>query len=190
MRVVLGDGTGSGSLVEQAIKEIIEQYGKELKYYKFEKMDIKPCYNCGACQSKHPGRCAVKDGSDQYILDMMDSEACLWITPIFLGGYNSATKKAIDKLVRTGNPLFQVVEGRLQHLNCGNEPGKKGVFMGIGIASTDTTTKEREDFKMLLKENGMITVNHSICDIIEPTDAVEVMVQKIKAVLKKGESLL
>ena len=190
MKLVVGDGTKSGSKVGAIIKEICEQDYKDFKYYKFEEMDIKPCYNCGACQSKHPGRCGVKDGSDQYILDVIDSDGGLWITPIFLGGYNSATKKGIDKLVRTGNPLFQVVEGRMQHLNGICEPGKKGLFMAIGIADEETTDGEREDFKMLLKENGMITVNHSVCEIIEPTDTRELMLVKIKALLKEGERVI
>ena len=60
----------------------------------------------------------------------------------------------------------------------------------INVADEETTDGEREDFKMLLKENGMITVNHSVCEIIEPTDTRELMLVKIKALLKEGERLI
>lgn len=189
MRLVVGDGTKVGSSVEVALREICSQSEGAYKYYKLAEMDIKPCYNCGACLKKHPGRCAVKDESDQLILEVLEREGVMWVTPIFLGGYNGHTKKAVDKLVRTGNPLFQMVDGRIQHMSYRSKQGRKDVYIGIGVADEKTTEKEKEDFKMLIKENGMVSVSHAICSIIEPTDTKDMMIEKLKLAMGEGEQM-
>ena len=48
---------------------------------------------------------------------MKKARTCIWVSPITLGGYNSITKKFIDKMALIGIPTMIVYKGRLQHPN-------------------------------------------------------------------------
>ncbi|PHV69325.1 hypothetical protein CS063_16380 [Sporanaerobium hydrogeniformans] len=153
---IIMDGTKGENSLEAAFKEIASECKEELAYFKLEDFHITPCRNCGGCSYKTPGRCVFKDDTPQLIEVVRQARRCVWITPITLGGYNSITKRLVDKMVLIGVPTMIVYKGRLQHPNSIKEVSD-GTYIGVGIVNKDTTEKEKESFKFLIKENGLIT---------------------------------
>ncbi len=184
MTSVIMDGTKGKNTIGEAIEELVQQSKEDILYFKLEDLDIKPCRNCGGCTYKKPGECVFEDDMPQLLEVIRRARACIWVTPITLGGYNSITKKVIDKLQLIGIPTMIVYKGRLQHPNSlkGIDDGN---FISIGIVEETTTDKEKENFKFLIKENGLITCSIGYPFLVEGVKDKE----KIKEVLDEALSI-
>ncbi len=185
MKSVIMDGTKGKNTIGEVVEELAQQIKEEIHYFKLEDLDIKPCRNCGGCSYKTPGQCVFKDDMPQILEVIKKARVCIWVTPITLGGYNSITKKVIDKLQLIGIPTMIVYKGRLQHPNS-LSGADEGSFISIGIEGETTTEKEKEDFKFLIKENGLITCSIGYPFLVKGTEDRQEMKETLEKALSIG----
>ena len=83
--------------------------------FDLDSMEIKPCRGCFACWVKHPGSCAIRDDEEQILKAVVQSDILVWLTPITFGGYSSALKKALDRIVPIALPFLVQFHGEVHH---------------------------------------------------------------------------
>ncbi len=113
-----GPADGRGAL-HRRIKEIAENEGRSrgftVQAFDLDGLDIKPCRGCFACWLKHPGTCAIKDEQEPVLRAMAAADIAIWITPVTFGGYSSALKKSLDRMIPNILPFFIKVRGEVHH---------------------------------------------------------------------------
>ena len=101
------------------IRDVLEREsgkrGFTVTAFDLDSMEIKPCRGCFACWVKHPGTCAIRDDEERILRAVVRSEILVWLTPITFGGYSSALKKALDRIIPISLPFFIKSHGEIHH---------------------------------------------------------------------------
>ena len=150
MRVVVFDGLEKERRMANALKDMIRKRSKEFSDFKLKNMNILPCRSCGACGCKTPGKCIIDDDMPKILKAFAPSSMVVSITPIRFGGYSSQLKKAVDRLMIIGEPLYEVKKGHLLH------PMRYGdkAFIVVGFVE-DKLPGQEEAFKVLVTNNAL-----------------------------------
>ncbi|WP_461612662.1 flavodoxin family protein [Clostridium sp. Marseille-QA1073] len=179
MRAVILDGFEEENLIGAILKKMFEGKGEEFSYFKLKDMNILPCRSCGACSHKTPGKCVFEDEMPSIIKAFAKSDVMIMLTPIRFGGYSSQLKKALDKFVAVGLPLYIVKDGHMLH------PMRydSKLIIGIGIALKDVKGAEN-NFRTLVERNGLNMQCTQKTLIFKPSDDIRKIKHEIEDVLR------
>lgn len=149
MNIVVLDSFATKEVLNFDFEKILATLGGSLRYFKLENMNIQLCRGCGACGDLSPGRCILDDDMEEIFEAIAESTHIVLLTPLVFGGYSSTLKKALDRFMVLGLPLYEVRDGRLYHQS---RYEKKHY---IGIALTDLYREGRaKNFKNLVFQNA------------------------------------
>ncbi len=109
------EGGAACRTVRDAASAEFESHGWSVRTFDLDAMSIKPCVGCFACWLQHPGICAVKDDTEEYLKAYIASDAVVWISPVTFGGASSALKKALDRSIPVALPFFHKTQGEIHH---------------------------------------------------------------------------
>ncbi len=121
VRAVILDGTTSGPQSDTGrqaltlVQEKLRQAGWTSAPQRLAELDIAPCLGCFGCWLKTPGRCLIRDDAEQVLAAAAVADLWVLITPITWGGYSSALKKGMDRLIPLLLPFFQRVQNEAHH---------------------------------------------------------------------------
>jgi hypothetical protein len=73
------------------------------------------CLGCFECWTKTPGLCRINDVGREIARSMIGSDLAIYLTPVTFGGYSSALKKAVDRIICLVLPFFKRVDGEVHH---------------------------------------------------------------------------
>jgi len=182
LRAVILDGFKEENIIGTVLKKMFEEKGKEFSYFKLKDMNILPCRSCGACSYKTPGKCVFEDDMANVIRAFAKSDVMIMLTPIRFGGYSSQLKKALDKFVAVGVPLYMVKDGHMLH------PMRydSKLIIGIGMALKDLKGAEN-NFRTLVERNGLNMQCTQKTLIFKSSDDIRKIKHEIEDVLR-GEA--
>ena len=119
MRAVILDGSAAGDevlgLARESLSTALDASGWEVEAVTLRDLDIAWCAGCFGCWVKTPGLCVVQDDSEQVSRSFIGSHLAVYLTRVTFGGFSSILKKAVDRAIGLGSPLFQKVEGEVHH---------------------------------------------------------------------------
>lgn len=81
-------------LLAEALRPI-ESPAHEVRLFRLNQMDIKPCQNCGGCE--HTGCCIVNDDMGEIYAAIREADRFILASPIFFHGVSAQTKAMIDR---------------------------------------------------------------------------------------------
>lgn len=150
MSITILNGFESESPIINSCKKLLEEMGEDFIYFHLKEMNILPCKSCGSCGHRTPGECILDDDIHGVLRAMARSEVLILLTPIRFGGFSSQIKKAWDRAMVMGLPLYIVKDGHMLH------PMRYGdkALIAIGIIEDDVTGQE-ENFKLTLERNAL-----------------------------------
>ena len=177
--MVILDGFEEENIIGAILKKMFEEKDKEFSYFKLKDINILPCRSCGACAYKTPGKCVFEDDMANIIRAFVKSDVMIMLTPISFGGYSSQLKKALDKFVAVGVPLYMVKDGHMLH------PMRydSKLIIGIGIALKDVKGVEN-NFRTLVERNGLNMQCTQKTLIFKPSDDIRKIKHEIEGALR------
>lgn len=186
MGVLILDGMEKKDAVVARVQSELEEKGAEYTYFRLRDMNIMPCRNCGGCAFKTPGECVFKDDNPKILQGIVHSDAIIIITQITFGGYNSITKKTLDKWGLLGLPVFVVREGRLQHPSRYTDQDVRGIEqLKITIGAGDgLDDEEKKCFEKLVAANDLLMNGTAQTVIIDRMENKEYFIHQIATSLK------
>jgi multimeric flavodoxin WrbA len=122
-------GGNSDILLQEALKPINRE-GHEVRLFRLNHMNIKPCQNCGGCDET--GVCVIKDDMDEIYNAVRAADRVILSSPIFFFALSAQSKIMIDR--------FQCLWCEKYLLNRpipGGQNGRKGLLMLIGGMKKD-----------------------------------------------------
>ncbi len=180
MSIVILDAMEGGNNISSNLKEVLTDTGNEIISFELKNMNILPCRSCGACGFKSPGKCVLQDDSHEILRAIARCSTFIMLTPIRFGGYTSTLKKAVDKFMSLGLPLYEVKNGHLLH------PARYGSKCIIGIGVYDGDSKDQETCFSRLVENNALNLQSSYRTLIlKPSYDAEKLKQEISSLLKE-----
>jgi len=81
-------------LLNEAIRGIREE-GHDIKVFKLNFMNIKPCQDCGGCEKN--GTCIINDDMDEIYDAIREADRIILASPIFFFGLSAQSKAMIDR---------------------------------------------------------------------------------------------
>lgn len=95
----------------------------EIKEMKFEEQDIlvsslmctRNCIGCFSCWTKHPKKCAIKDGFSNIVEFIKDSDELVIISKNRYGCYSAYTKRVLERCIGYVLPFFTIRNGEIHH---------------------------------------------------------------------------
>lgn len=181
MKSVVLDGFDNPNPIGNALKKLLNESGDDFSYFTLRDMNIMPCRSCGACGIKSPGKCIINDDIHEVMRAIAGSSLFIMITPIRFGGYSSQLKKAIDRTMPLGMPLYMVKKGHMLHpMRYGD---KSLVVMGL---VEDNIDGQEENFTKLVAGNALnMLLSYNKALIFKPSGDMADMEYRIKDVLKE-----
>lgn len=179
MSIVVLDAMEGENNISSNLKEVLTDTGNEVISFELKNMSILPCRSCGACGFKSPGKCVLQDDSHEILRAIARCSTIIMLTPVRFGGYTSTLKKAVDKFMSLGLPLYTVKHGHLLH------PARYGSKSIIGIGAYDGNSKDQEACFRRLVENNALNLQYSYKTLIlKPSDDAEKVKQELSSLLK------
>jgi len=153
--------------------------GRNIDYSRFRLPDltIRPCRSCGSCGEQTPGRCVQKDDMESVYRAIGPSDMLVFMTDITFGGYSSQLKKAVDRLMCMGFPLYKVKKG---HLVPPLRYTGKSLFV-IGQAENGISEEDADNFHLLASRNSLNFQYPYRSIVIHPEDNIQTVLQEVLA---------
>jgi multimeric flavodoxin WrbA len=176
MQTVILDAMGKDAPIAAAIVRALKSRGAKISRFQLRELNILPCRSCGSCACLTPGACVFSDEMPTIMRAIAPSTLLVLLTPVNFGGYAAALKKAVDKFLLMGLPLYIVQDGHLLH------PMRYGTksLLGIGVLDKNRPS-EAESFKDLVAQNALNMQFPYRAIIFQPTDGLA----KIEPVIEK-----
>lgn len=119
MKAVIFDASDKPDQEEAAIIRALEaefeRGGHSCRTFTLRDTRILPCRSCVACSFESPGQCVQKDDAHELLRAVVNAGVLVIVTPLRFGGYPSQLKKALDRFMVLGLPLYTVKKGRMLH---------------------------------------------------------------------------
>lgn len=187
MKVLVLDGFKNDDVhADEICKSIGNSFSRnsEVKRVKLCEKNISPCIGCFGCWLKKPGRCLIKDDSQQIVEKMINSDIVIYLTPIVFGGYSSDLKKILDRSICLVSPFFMKIKGEMHHRKRYDKyPG----IIGIGYIDTYESDQVK-NFKNLIYRNSINLHSPFQCaDVILKDDNSDIIKNKVSALINSLE---
>lgn len=169
--------------IYQYIKDVFTVHNG-IKRIRLAKQNISACTGCFGCWIKTPGKCPIKDDSQNIIQNIISSDIVIYFTPVIFGGYSPLLKKILDRSICLVSPFFTKINGEMHHKKRYN---KYPSIIGIGFM--DKHDKEQEEnFKNLIYRNSLnLHSPFEYSEIIFKEDTEDIIKQKLSILLRDIE---
>ncbi|MCF2138460.1 MAG: flavodoxin family protein [Candidatus Lokiarchaeota archaeon] len=163
MKVLLLNGSTLKEHSQQKFFDFLVEYLNslpiDLQIIHLKDKKIAYCNGCFYCWVKTPGKCIIKDDSEEIAKKIIQSDLLIYFTPITFGGYSSLLKRALDRQICLISPFFTKIKGEVHHKKRYN---KYPSLLGIGYQKQTTNPQmsgndlvEQQIFSKLLKRNSI-----------------------------------
>ncbi len=155
MNVLMLNGSqvhdASAAIVHEVAAARLERAGWRVSSLLPAEMKIAPCTGCFGCWVRTPGTCVIDDEGRDVARALVLSDLVLLITPVRFGGYSSALKKALDRIICVVSPSFMKIGGEVHH---GPRYERYPSLVAVGILDRHDDDGTRV-FKTLVRRNAI-----------------------------------
>jgi multimeric flavodoxin WrbA len=91
-----------------AVEQILsgaKQSGADTLLFAASDLDVKPCRGCFGCKNGDSG-CVIKDDMQKVYDELLDADALIFASPIYMGQMTGQAKVFMDRLFPTNSPKF------------------------------------------------------------------------------------
>ena len=98
---------GNSAQLLSAILKQAEANGAATNTYHLNKLTIKGCQACYHCRKEgHEGQCAIKDDMNQILKDILDADAVILASPVYMWQMTAQAKLFTDRLMPLLKPDY------------------------------------------------------------------------------------
>jgi multimeric flavodoxin WrbA len=126
MRIIAFLGSPrEGGNTETLLGAAMEGTGRDVRVFNLNKMDIKPCQNCGGCEET--GVCIIEDDMGGVYGAIRGADRIILASPVFFMGVSAQSKAMIDRC-----QAFWCEKYLMKRPIEAGRYGRKGLFLLVG----------------------------------------------------------
>ena len=103
---------GNSSTLADQVAAGASQAGAEVETVSLQKLNIRPCTGCDACQRAGGGHCNIDDDMEALYPKLMRADAILISSPIYWFALSAQTKLCIDRWYALESPKGSALAGK------------------------------------------------------------------------------
>lgn len=118
MRIALFDGAEEPGPMDpwlDAVEAGLAADGHAVRRFRLRERTLCQCKGCFECWVKTPGRCGVRDGAAELLQAMLGADLLVLASPTVMGMTTALTRRALERMLPTLHPHFEVTGGELHH---------------------------------------------------------------------------
>jgi hypothetical protein len=118
MRITILDGAevpGPMDAWVDAVEHGLASRGHAVRRLRLRDRTLLQCKGCFECWVKTPGRCGIRDGTEELLREALASELAVVAAPTSMGMTTALSRRATERLLPIIHPHFEVVGGELHH---------------------------------------------------------------------------
>lgn len=109
------DDDSTLATIARFLERELERTGWTVEPWLLRSSEIAFCRGCFDCWKTTPGECTTEDDGRRIARALVASDLLVLLTPVTFGGYSSALKKALDRLVPDVSPWMTAIDGETHH---------------------------------------------------------------------------
>ena len=102
--------------IQKILEEELGSAGWDVEPILLHEVKINSCIGCFKCWDTTPGICIQKDGVQDVVQKIIQSDLAIFLTPLTFGGYSSEMKKIIERMLGLLQPGMTIIKGETHHL--------------------------------------------------------------------------
>ncbi|MCY6369376.1 NAD(P)H-dependent oxidoreductase [Clostridium ganghwense] len=135
----------------------------QIEYIELHKENIKNCIGCFTCWTKTPGKCIHKDGMENLLQKLIDSDLVIWATPVYHYGMTSILKTFVERTLPLAEPFIVKEDGEYVHpIRYKRIKSKNIIISNCGFPDFSNFDILKESFDKITKNN----IDESICCVM------------------------
>ena len=107
----------------------MKEAGAEVELFYTKKLDINPCQGEFNCWLKTPGQCFQKDDMEILRPKLLEADAWVLATPLYVDGMSGPMKNLLDRIIPGAQPFFEMRNGHIRHPGRGEAKRQKMVLV-------------------------------------------------------------
>ena len=120
MKVVVINGSplgekGNTALILGPFVEGMKTAGAEVSVFLTKAMTVKPCQGEYNCWFRTPGRCFQQDDMQTLLPRVLDANALVLATPLYVDGMAGPLKMVVDRMIPMADPMIELREDHCRH---------------------------------------------------------------------------
>jgi len=121
--------------------------------FRVRDMNIYYCCGCLDCWVKTPGVCRHNDDMPQVLSSVINSDLCIFVSPLRMGFVTAQMKKATDKIIPLVHPYIGVFDGEFHHLK------RYKRYPKLGLMIVDSNGEETESHEIVTQVYKRLAIN-------------------------------
>ena len=118
MRITIFDGAEAAGPMDawvDAVERGLASGGHDVRRFRLRGRTVSQCKGCFECWVKTPGRCGVRDGTEELVRELLASHLLVVASPTSMGMTTALSRRATERMIPILHPHFEVVGGEIHH---------------------------------------------------------------------------
>ncbi|HSN90739.1 MAG TPA: hypothetical protein VLS93_05890 [Anaeromyxobacteraceae bacterium] len=118
MQITILDGAEAPGPMDawlDALERVLASHGHGVRRFRLRDRALLQCKGCFDCWVKTPGRCGIRDGTEELLRDLLASDLAVVASPTSMGMTTALSRRATERMIPGLHPYFDVVGGELHH---------------------------------------------------------------------------
>lgn len=118
MRITIFDGAEAAGAMDgwvDGVERGLATRGHAVRRLRLRERTLGQCKGCFGCWVKTPGRCDIRDGSEELLRELLASDLLILSSPTSMGMTSALSRRAIERMLPILHPYFEVVGGEVHH---------------------------------------------------------------------------
>ncbi len=119
MRITIFDGADAPGPMDawiDAVERGLTSRGHAVRRFRLRDRMLCQCKGCFECWVKTPGRCGIRDGTDELVRELLASDLLVVASPTSMGMTTVLSRRAMERMIPILHPYFEMVDGEIHHL--------------------------------------------------------------------------
>jgi multimeric flavodoxin WrbA len=118
MRIAIFDGAEAPGPMDAwvaAVAQGLVARGHAVQHVRLRERGVRQCKGCFDCWVKTPGRCGIRDGTDDLVRELLASELLVVASPTSMGMTTALSRRVSERMIPILHPYFELVGGEIHH---------------------------------------------------------------------------
>jgi multimeric flavodoxin WrbA len=118
MRIAIFDGADGPGPMDgwlDAVAQGLVARGHDVEHVRLRDRNVRQCKGCFACWVKTPGRCGIRDGTDELVRELLASDVLVIASPTSMGMTTALSRRVSERMIPILHPYFELVGGEIHH---------------------------------------------------------------------------
>lgn len=118
MQITIFDGAEAPGPMDawvDAVERGLSSRGHRVRRFRLRERTLLQCKGCFECWTKTPGRCGIRDGTEELLRAALASDLAVVASPTAMGMTTALSRRATERLLPGIHPHFEVADGEIHH---------------------------------------------------------------------------